>query len=150
MVGERLRNAFDREPIWRRVEEKVAGPFHNIRNKPGEVFQKRVPQFPNRNFGGGVTIGLVEAGIAIILEDTLGIPFGSETEAVGTRSTSQGTVYTVNVDAPTENMARAKAFLESNTGFTSILTDLFDVNEVEVLKTRTIRDTYQIEILVVD
>lgn len=150
MVGERFRNALDREPVWRRVEGMIDDTFHSARNAPGEMLQKRVPQFPNRNFGGGVTVGAVEAVIAIVLKDTVGLPFGSDVEIVDSEPRDNGTLYTVNVDAPFENMARAQAFIESGTGFTSLLTDLLDVRSSEVIKTRTIRDTYQVKVLVQD
>lgn len=148
MVGGRVRSALDRDPIWRRASNRLDRPASRIRNSPGSILQRRIPQFPNRNFGGAVGIGVIEAGIALILEDTLGIPFGSDTEVVNTESRGGGTLYTVNVDAPFENMARARAFFEANTGFTSLLTDLLEVQDVRVLKTRTIRDTYQIEVMV--
>lgn len=150
MVGQRIRGAFDREPIWRRAEDAVANRFSSARNRPGGVLQRRLPQFPNRNFGGAVGVGVVEAGIALILEDTLGIPFGSDTEVVDSEPISGGTRYTVNVDAPFENMAKARAFFEANTGFASLLTDLLQVDSVNTLKTRALRDTYQIEIVVRD
>lgn len=150
MVGQRVRSALDREPFWRRVEGRVGSRANRFRNRPGSALRRRFPQFPNRNFGGGITVGLVEAGVALVLEDTLGIPFGSDTEIVDSQPVSGGTQYTVNIDAPTENMARARAFLEANTGFTSVLTDLLEVQSVDVLRTRTVRDTYQVEIVVRD
>lgn len=148
MVGERVRSALDREPVWRGVSDRVSDGSSELRNKPGGALRRRIPRFSNRNFGGGIAIGLVEAGVAMVLQRTVGIPFGSETEVSDARTTNRGTVYTVNVDAPTENMARARAFLEANTGFASVLTDLFDVDNVEVLRHRPVRDTYQVEILV--
>lgn len=150
MVGGRIRGALDREPVWRRAEGVVARPASRVRNKPGSVLHRRFPQFESRNFGGAVGIGVIEAGIALILEDTLGIPFGSDTEIVNSQAVSGGTRYTVNVDAPFENMARARAFFEANTGFASLLTDLLQVENVETLKTRALRDTYQVEIVVRD
>lgn len=148
MVGERLRQAFDREPILRRIQNRVSGGASRTRNTPGKTLQSRLPQFPNRNFGGGVAVGSVEAGIALVLEETLGIPFGSDTEIVDSQEIPGGMLYTVNVDAPFENMARARAFFEAQTGFTSLLTDLLDVREVRTVKTRAFRDTYQIEVSV--
>lgn len=150
MVGERVRSALNRDPIWRRAADRVKDRSSSLRNRPGQAVQHKFPQFENRNFGGAIGVGLVEAGIAVVLESTLGIPFGSDVEVPSTRSTSRGTIYTVNVDAPTENMARARAFLEANTGFTSVLTDLYDVDNVEVLRKRPLRDTYQVELLVED
>lgn len=140
----------DREPIWRKLEDKVDSKASEVRNVPGSRLKRKFPQFENRNFGGGIAVGLVEAGVAMILKETVGVPFGSETEIVGVTPRNGGVVYTINVDAPANNMAEARAFLESGTGFTSILTDKLEVENSEILKTRVLRDTYQIEILVED
>lgn len=150
MVGQRIRRALDREPIWRRLENRVDARASRIRNRPGNFLAGRVPQFPQRNFGGGVTVGTLQAAISVVLEETLGIPFGSDTEIVNTSQRGNGVLYTVNVDAPFQNMAQAKAFFEANTGFLSLLTDELQVDSVSVLKTRPLRDTYQVEILVED
>lgn len=139
----------DREPIWRKAEDLVDNTGYNLRNKPSNALGV-LPRYKNRNIGGGIGIGVVQAAIAKILDDTVGVPFGSDTEIIGMEPADNGVVYTVNVDAPTENMAQARAFLESGTGFTSILTDLLQVENVEVLKTRTLRDTYQVEVLIED
>lgn len=151
-VGDRVRprKRLEMEPIWRKLEDRLEGPLHKLRNRPGTSIKKRFPQFENRNIGGGVAVGLVEAGVAVILEETVGIPFGSDVDTSGISKRPDGVVYTINVDAPTQNMAEARAFLDSGTGFTSILTDTLKVRDTEVLKTRAIRDTYQVEILVKD
>lgn len=143
-------NIVDREPVWRRLEDRIDNRAHSLRNRPGRRVQESIPSFENRNFGGGIAIGILEAAVAIILKETVGIPFGSDTEAVGAEPTGDGVIYTINVDAPFENMAQAQAFIESGTGFTSVLTDRINVSNVDVLKTRVLRDTYQIEILVED
>jgi len=150
MAGERVRRLVDREPIWRKLENRVDKRLHKIRNRPGSALAKRAPQIPNRNFGGGITVGTVQAGISIILEETVGVPFGGETEITDAEPVQGGTLYTVNVNSPFENMARAKAFFEANTGFASLLTDLLEVEDVEVLRTRPLRDTYQVKVLVHD
>lgn len=150
MVGRRVRNALDREPVWRRLEERGVGPFSDLRNTPGRGLRERVPRFSQRNFGGGIAVGAVEAAIAIVLKRTIGVPFGSDVEIVDSESRDGGMMYTVNVDAPFENMARAQAFFESTTGFTSLLTDLLQVRSTRVVKQRLVRDTYQIQVLVED
>lgn len=148
MVGERILN---REPIWRKAEDKIDDTAHRARHRVlDEPLNRRVPRLGQRNIGEGIGVGLVEAGIAKILEETLGIPFGSDTEIVDSNPTDGGMIYTVNVDAPLENMAKARGFLEGTTGFTSVLTDRYDVQNVEILKTRVLRDTYQVEVLVED
>lgn len=143
-------NVLDRKPIVRRIENRIDDKASNIRNKPSEAMEERVPRIPNRNIGQGIAAGTLQSAIAIILEETVGVPFGGSTEVTEVQATQGGNIYTVNVDAPTQNMSKAKAFFQANTGFTSLLTDLYEVNNVEVLRTRPFRDTYQVEILVQD
>lgn len=150
MVGERLRQLSDRDPIWRRIENRVDDKASNLRNRPSKRLQKEVPKVGQRNFGEGLGAGFVQAGIAKILKETVGIPLGSDTEIVDTEPVEGGVLYTVNVDGPIENMSKARAFIEATTGFTSILTDELNVQNTEVLKTRVLRDTYQVEVLVED
>jgi hypothetical protein len=95
-------------------------------------------------------VGALEAGIALLLKETVGLPLGSDVEVSDVEATQGGNIYTINVDAPFENMAEAQAFFEAGTGYTSIITDLIEVQETEVLRTRTVRDTYQIKVLVRD
>lgn len=150
MVGKRIRDALDREPIWRKAEDRLANPGNRIRNMPGSLIRARVPDFRNRNFGAGKGVGIVEAAIATILSETVGVPFGADADVESVSSANRGTRYTVNVNAPTRNMAEARAFIDSGTGFTSVLTDTLRVESVELLDTRTLRDTYQIDILIED
>lgn len=150
MVGERARRLVDRKPLIRRAEQVVDDTAHNARNAPGSRLRSRFPPLENRNVGGGIAVGALEAAVAIVLKDTLGVPFGSDIEISDVQPADRGNIYTVNVDAPFENMARAEAFFEAQTGFTSLLTDQIDVSEVEVLRKRPLRDTYQIKIRVED
>lgn len=149
MVGEKLGGFLgERDPVIRKMQDKLSHRAQKIRNRPGMRVKQAAPELPNRNVGDGVAAGTLQAAIAIILEDTVGIPFGSETEIADLESKGDGVVYTVNVNSPTQNMAETKAFFESTTGFTSLLTDLMDVENVEVANTRVLRDTYQIKIKV--
>lgn len=151
MVGERIQNAVDdREPIWRRIEDRIDNKSHNLRNRPGDRLRKRLPDFEHRNFGGGKAVGAIEAGVALAIDEVVGVPFGSDTEIVDSEPVSGGMKYTINVDAPFENMAEFRAFYEGGTGFTSLLTDTINVSNTEVVKTRVLRDTYQMEIVVED
>lgn len=143
-------NFLDREPVWRKLENRIGDRPRRLRNTPGTMLRRRVPEFENRNFGGGIGVGIVEAAVAVVLKESIGVPFGSDTEVVDSSATGNGMRYTVNVDSPFENMAEARAFIESGTGFTSILTDKLDVENTQVVKTRVLRDTYQIEVLVED
>lgn len=150
MPGERVKSIIGRDNFIRRIENRVDDKAFNLRQRPGRALRRRVPRIPNRNVGEGTIVGLLEAGIAVLLEDTVGVPFGANSEVTNVESTQGGRIYTVNVNAPFENMAQARAFLESTTGFTSVMTDLIEVEEMEVLNTRMLRDTYQVRILVKD
>lgn len=97
-------------PFVKRVKDRVSRPLSERRNKPGERLQKRLPEVPSRNIGRGEAVGAVNAGLATLLEDTLGVPFGATVDIVNVETGSNGDVYTVNVNAPTENIARARAF----------------------------------------
>lgn len=133
-------------PIIRRIRNRAAEPFSRVRNKPGKAAQERLPKAEVRNIGGGEVVGALGAGLATVLEDTLGVPFGASVDIVNVEPTNDGDIYTVNVNSPTENIARARAILDSGTGFTSYLVDEFDIDEAEVLNKRFLRDTYQIEV----
>lgn len=146
MVGERIKNAVDREPLYRRVEKKLRKPTKRIRDAPGSTISRVAPTFQHRNFGGGTGAGAVGAAVGVILEDTVGLPFGADSDVMDVQPSqgSDGTIYVVNVNAPTKNMAEARAFIDAGTGFTSLLTDVLDVEDVNVIDTRVLRDTYQI------
>lgn len=147
---EREFRVLDREPIWRKIEERIQGKASERRNAPGERLAEYSPSFEHRNFGDGKAVGMLEAGIAVLLKQVIGVPLGSEVEVIGVEATDGGNIYTVNVDAPFKNMAEAQAFFESGTGYASVLTDLMKVQETQVLRTRSLRDTYQVKILVRD
>lgn len=138
--------------VVQRVEDRIDSQASNARNAPGEVARSLLPRVSDRNIGAGIAIGVIEATIAIVLKDTIGIPVQSDVEIVDTAANpdGDGVIYTVNVDAPFENMARAEAFFDSTVGFTSLLTDSLNVTDVQVLKKRVLRDTYQVKILVED
>lgn len=136
--------------IVRSITNRLQDRTSRIRNRPSERMERSLPDFPERNLGGGVAIGAVNAGVATALEDVIGVPFGGSTDIIEVEAMQGGVKYVMNVNAPTENMAEARAFIDSSTGFTSYLTDLYDVESVDVVKTRTLRDTYQIELVIRD
>lgn len=138
----------DREPIVKKAVDSVRDRFHRRRTSVDDVIERNTLQFENRNIGGGTAIGAASAAIAVVIEDTVGIPFGASSDIVGSRSVEGGTEYTVNVNAPFRNMAEARATIDSSTGFTSFLTDRIDIENVEIQRTRVFRDTYQIDVLV--
>lgn len=148
MVGERVKDKIDREPFWRNLDDKYKDQIHEMRNKPGEHISGKIPRFKHRNFGAGIGLGITEAGVATVLADVVGVPFGADADVSQTAETSEGLIYTVDVNAPTKNMAEARAFIDSGTGFTTILTEALNVQSTEIIKTRTLRDTYRVKILV--
>lgn len=150
MVMERFKQALEGETLIQRLENRVDDKAHELRNRPSKRLQRNMPRLGQRNIGEGVGAGLVEAGTIVILEDILGVPFGANVDVVDSEPSQGGTIYTVNVNAHGENLARARAFLQSTTGFSSVFTDTLDIKNTEVLNTRIARDTYQVEILVQD
>jgi len=147
MVGERLKKRFDREPVWRKAANRASGPGHSLRSRVGGSFGNRIPSFENRNFGGGIGAGTVGAGLATVLEDVVGVPFGGSTDTVSIENNPDGSIsYVVNVNSPTEDMAKVRGFIDAGTGFTSVLTDELDVQDVELVNTRVLRDTYQVKL----
>lgn len=148
MVGERLKNAVDRRPIWMKVQDRMGDNASSIRNAPSEAVEKIAPQLENRNAGGGTMAGTALAGIAVLLEDTVGVPFGGSSDIINVESVSGGKLYTVNVNAPTGVMANAKATIDSTTGFTYVLTDEIEIRSMEKLDERVLRDTWEVKLLV--
>ena len=145
-----IRDNMDREPLLRKVENVIDTRASNARNSTSDRLAKRMPEFDQRNIGDGFAVGVVQAAIGKVLKDTLGVPFGSDAEITDVNATVEGTVYTLNVEAPTKTVAEVRSFFEAGAGFTSILTDLLNVEETRIMKQRVMRDTYQVEILVVD
>lgn len=148
MVGERIQNVLGDEPVLRQVGDRLDKRASNIRNRQSHRVQKATPSLKRRNIGDGMAVGVVGS----LIEDFISsyIPIGSDTEVVGVRKEGEGVVYTVNTDAVFENMAKAEGFMESGTGLTSFITDKIDVEDVQILRTRPLRDTYQVEVYVED
>ena len=149
MVGERIKQRLDRKPIWRRASKRLAEPGHSVRSRVGSNVGNRVPEFENRNFGNGIGAGTVGAAAATIIEDTVGVPFGGSSDILDVKSVGEANEYTVNVNAPMEDMAKVRAFLDSSTGFLSLLTDELDVQSVELVDKRALRDTYEVRLQVI-
>jgi len=150
MAGERIAEALNREPFIKQVSDAVTDTAHNVREAPDNAIQQNTPDIPRRNLGGGTAIGAITAALATVVEDTVGVPFGASSDIVDSEPVNGGIKYTVNVNAPIETMAEARASIDSTTGFTSFLTDRIEVDNVEIEKTRILRDTFQVEVIVRD
>lgn len=150
MVGERIRSAIDRKPVWIRAQDRVKSRFSKLRNRPSDAVERAAPSLENRNFGGGQLAGTGLAGIAVILEDTLGIPFGASSDITNVEPVQDGQLYTVNVNAPTRVMSDARAAIDSTTGFTYLVTDNIEIRSIEKLDERIARDTWQIKLVVME
>jgi len=137
-----------KEPIIRRVSDSLTDRAHQRRASLDGTIKRTTPSLNRGNLGDGRGVGIITAAIAVIVEDTVGIPFGATSDIVFSESVEEGTKYTVNVNAPFENMAEARASIDSSTGFTSFLTDEIDVQSVSIERTRVLRDTFQVDILV--
>lgn len=135
-----------KEPLGYRVKKRVGERANNLRNRPGKRMKERLPNPPHPNISSTTIAGSTAAGLATVLEDVIGAPFGATIDITNVEKGSDGDIYTVNVNAPTRNMAEARAFIDSTTGFTSYLTDVYEVESVEVLNKRPLRDTYQIKL----
>lgn len=148
MVGERLKNLGNREPIIRQLSDRFTDEGHSIRDKQDQRIEDAVPKLPNRNFGGGRGIGILGAAVGTALEDVIGVPFGGSSSVVDVDVQEDGVLYTVDVNSPFETMAEARAAIDSSTGYTSFVTEEIDTVDVEVITTRVLRDTYRIELKV--
>lgn len=133
-----------------RAQDLASGRVSKMRNRPGQVLETVNPGFiEKRRFTGGKGAGAVGEAVVVALRDVIGVPFGASSDVIDISQAEDGDyIYTVNVNAPTENMAEARALIDSGTGFSSFLTDKLDVESAEVIKTRVIRDTYQIQVKV--
>lgn len=148
MVGERIKDVMGDEPILRRIGGRIDDRASNVRNRQSRRVQMATPSLDRRNLGDGMTVGIIGSAIEDLIATY--VPIGSQTEIASVKSQGEGIVYTINTDSVTENMARAEAAMESGTGFTTFLTDNLDVENVEVLRTRPLRDSYQVEVYVED
>lgn len=131
-----------------KIKQRFGGKTRPIRDAPGKLADKSLPDVSVFNLGSGRGVGALTAGIITILEDTVGVPFGASVDIVNTETLEEGMRYTVNVNSPTQGVAEARAFIDSSTGFLSYITDEYDVESAEVVDERIFRDTYQFELVV--
>lgn len=147
MVGENLKNIIgDRPSVIRDLANRVDGPLSERRNEIPMRVARNLPSFNERNFGGGFGIGYVAAAVAVILEDTVGIPFGADADVINVETDGDTFTYTIDVNSPFPKMAEARGAIDSSTGFTSVLTEKIDILSAEKIKERPVRDTYRVEV----
>lgn len=150
MVGEKFKDFAEKEPVIRRLSNQFKGPARRIRDKQDQRLEDAFPPYKERNFGGGRGVGILGAAIGTALEDIVGVPFGGSSDIVGVEDAPDGMVYTVDVNSPFETMAEARAAIDSSTGYTSFVTEEMDTMDVEVVKTRVLRDTYRVKLKIKD
>ena len=138
-----------------RLQNAASGEASRVRNRPGEILKEDLQRegilvrSQKRNLGNGIVVGTLETGIAVLLDHVIGVPLGADVDIIDSEVVDEQTErYTVNVNAPTKNMAEVRAFLDSSTGFSGLLTEKFELEDTQVLRTRTVRDTYQVELLI--
>jgi len=135
----------DRKPIGRRIAERTGKKTHPMRNRLSQKLSD-MPRVGERNVGEGIVASAVLSGAITILEDVVGVPFGGAVDTVGSEYSDGVTTYTVDVNAPTEGIAKARAFVNSGTGFTAYLTEKYDIQDVQVTGKRVARDTYRVKL----
>jgi len=123
---------------------------HNARVNIGNTIVEVTPNFETDNISPGSMAGAILAviakqGNAIVPVDVL-----SETEIAAAEPKENSTVYTVNVDAALPQQAKFQAMMEAGTGFTSLITDEFDVGNSQSLRKRIGRTTWQYQVEVFD
>lgn len=143
-IGQNVKLA---EKIQRQVDDK-ADPLHDLRVNVNDTIVEISPTVHNENFQQGTLVGAYVSAVAQIVDEY--VPILADTEIVGTEPVENGTRYTVNVDSPLKSQARFRAMMESGTGWTSYITDRYDMEEPEAIKKRLTRDTWQVEITVLD
>lgn len=139
--------------IYERIKDQVqkrSEAGHNLRVTIGNKFVEVTPDYDNDNINPGTATGAIVAAIAETTDEVVPVDILSETEIADVEPTSDGAIYTVNVDAPLPQQARFQAMMEAGSGFTSLVADDFNVGSPDVLKKRPGRDTYQYTVEVKD
>lgn len=137
--------------LYQRVKnqlDKRSGATHDLRMDIGDKIVRVTPDWSNPNIAPGTAVGAIVAAITIVADEY--IPIGADTEIVDIDEGPEGTVYTVNVDSPLPQQAVFQGQMEAGGGFQSFITDEFDVREQRSVNDRLIRDTWQIEVEVID
>lgn len=150
MVGERLPDVTRDKPPLKKLTDRVSRRASRMRNRPTERLQEQSPSFENRNIGDGMSVAFLQAAVTQVLKDVVGVPLAAEADITSVQNHSKGKVYTIVVESPTESLAEARAFLDAGAGFTSILTDVIDVQDTKIVRNRIVRDTHEIEVLVIE
>lgn len=129
--------------------DKRAGAAHEARVNVGNKIVEITPNWDNENINPGTATGAVMAGLASIV-DELYVPISADTEVAEVERVDGGVRYLVNVDSGFEQQARFRAMMEAGSGYTSLITDDFDLSDADVLTKRPGRDTWQFEVVVKD
>lgn len=137
-LAERIRNAVD--------AKAEAGHYLRIRTEDAVV--SVAPTWNDKNIHQGTLIGALTAAIASVAQTY--VPIRADTDVTDKEPVDGGILYTVDVNAAFRNQAMFRSMIDAGTGYTSLITDKFNIQDEEVIKKRPLRDTYQFKILVED
>jgi len=136
--------------LYKRIKQQIdnrADAAHEARVNVGNKLVQVTPDWENENIRPGTATGAIMAGIAAVVDEYLA-PISADTEIANVEYTEEGIRYTVNVDAPFEQQARFRAMMEAGAGFSSLITDSYNMTEPEDIRHRMVQDTWQMEVLV--
>lgn len=137
--------------LYRRIKEQLdrrSGAANELRMDLGNKIVRVTPNWSNPNIAPGTAAGAVLAAVTIVADEY--VPIGADTEIVDVDEGQEGTVYTVNVDSPLPQQAIFQAEMEAGGGFQSLITDQFNIRDQDTVNNRLVRDTWQVELEVID
>jgi len=138
--------------IYERIKQQLDNrttAAHDVRTNIGDTIVSVTPNYENENINPGTATGVIMAGIATVL-DQYAVPMSADTEVADVESVENGTKYTVNVDAGFRQQARFRGMMEAGSGYTSFFTDGFEVSDMDSIRERLVRDTWQMDVVVED
>lgn len=137
-IPERTRDRSENlTPAGRRIRQKIDQRLKDTAVSPA-----------NDNIDAGTIVGAVGTAIVWLFEDYLPGRVAADAEIADVETVDGGIRYTVDSNAMIESQSRFRAILDSGTGITSLWTDEIEVQSIELVKARPVRDTYRYEIVV--
>jgi len=130
-------------------EERFTPTGRRIRSKINDLGGNIPVQLPNENLQKGSGVAALATVLVYTIEDYLPVRLGADVSVANTEIVEPGVVeYVIDVNAALENQAELKAMVDAGTGFTSLWSDTFTIQEKEVVHKRPARDTYRYKMTV--